>query len=158
MTPERELLMEARDELATTTSFGAVRVRDKIDALLAQPAPQRSGTDTWIAEAVSALKDWRSTELDAMDDEFMPWVEQFEKRVDELLSAVPVPLSETAASDAAKVPEAYLLPGLREALLWKPNIPQLENAMTYAWESALKSFIRSLENAAPSPDEKEEGK
>lgn len=42
-----------------------------------------------------------------------------------------------------------LLPGLREALKWKPNTPQLENAMTYAWESALKSFIGALEKGQP---------
>jgi hypothetical protein len=41
--------------------------------------------------------------------------------------------------------DLVLLPGLREALKWKPNTPQLENAMTYAWESALKSFVRVLE-------------
>lgn len=45
--------------------------------------------------------------------------------------------------------EAALLPGLREALLWKPNTPQLENAMTYAWEAAIKSFIRAIEANAP---------
>lgn len=48
-----------------------------------------------------------------------------------------------------EVAEVALLPGLREALLWKPNTPQLENAMTYAWEQAIKAFIRSLESAAP---------
>jgi hypothetical protein len=49
--------------------------------------------------------------------------------------------------------EALLLPGLREALKWKPNTPQLENAMTYAWEAALKSFISAIERSgfAPSP-------
>ena len=51
----------------------------------------------------------------------------------------PAPAAPQPASEAA------LLPGLKEALLWKPNTPQLENAMTYAWESALKSFIRSIE-------------
>ena len=45
--------------------------------------------------------------------------------------------------------ELALLPGLREALKWKPNTPQLENAMTYAWESALKSFIGALEKGHP---------
>ena len=40
-----------------------------------------------------------------------------------------------------------LLPGLREALLWKPNTPQLENAMTYAWEQALRAYVRELERA-----------
>jgi hypothetical protein len=44
-----------------------------------------------------------------------------------------------------------LLPGLREALLWKPNTPQLENAMTYAWTSAIKSFISAIEKNAPQP-------
>lgn len=44
--------------------------------------------------------------------------------------------------------DSALLPGLKEALLWKPNTPQLENAMTYAWEQALKSFIRAIEDAS----------
>ena len=79
-------------------------------------------------------------------------------------SSYPMPsdVSEQAANfaigthphpDGVKVPESDLLPGLKEALLWKPNTPQLENAMTYAWESALKSFIRAIEKnaAAPSP-------
>lgn len=54
--------------------------------------------------------------------------------------------------DGAKPSDLALLPGLREALLWKPNTPQLENAMTYAWEQALKSFIRALEESAPRPE------
>ncbi len=49
------------------------------------------------------------------------------------------------AAEAPAVSEEALLPGLQEALKWKPNTPQLENAMTYAWEQALKSFIRAIE-------------
>lgn len=45
--------------------------------------------------------------------------------------------------------ERALLPGLKEALLWKPNTPQFENAMTYAWEQALRSFIRAIEANTP---------
>lgn len=61
-------------------------------------------------------------------------------------------------NDALKTPaiapltgkDAALLPGLREALKWKPNTPQLANAMTYAWEAAIKSFISAIEkNACP---------
>jgi hypothetical protein len=65
-------------------------------------------------------------------------------------------MSDTPRTDAEEKlrKEALLLPGLKEALLWKPNTPQLENAMTYAWEQALKSFIRAIEkNAPPTHDE-----
>lgn len=55
------------------------------------------------------------------------------------------------AHSAIGASDSALLPGLREALKWKPNTPQLENAMTYAWEAAIKSFVRALEAAAPAP-------
>ena len=57
-------------------------------------------------------------------------------------------LSDASLMNALSGSNAALLPGLREALKWKPNTPQLENAMTYAWESALKSFISAIELAA----------
>ena len=56
-------------------------------------------------------------------------------------------LNASPGSGTLGASDAALLPGLREALKWKPNTPQLENAMTYAWESALKSFIRAIESA-----------
>ena len=59
------------------------------------------------------------------------------------LPDAPQPASAPISGDRA------LLPGLREALNWKPNTPQLENAMTYAWASAIKSFIHAIEKNAP---------
>ena len=41
--------------------------------------------------------------------------------------------------------ERALLPGLKEALLWKPIIPGLETALSYAWQSAIESRIRAIE-------------
>ena len=41
--------------------------------------------------------------------------------------------------------ERALLPGLKEALLWKPTIPGLETVLSYAWQSALESRIRAIE-------------
>lgn len=74
----------------------------------------------------------------------------YEDEWERLCDAAIAGLSARSASMATG--EAALLPGLREALKWKPNTPQLENAMTYAWESALKAFITSLEKAnAASP-------
>jgi hypothetical protein len=62
---------------------------------------------------------------------------------------------ERLGADPSKLrAEFALLPGLREALKWKPNTPQLENAMTYAWEQSIKSFIRAIEkNASLVPSE-----
>lgn len=39
-----------------------------------------------LREAEAVLREWRATELDPMDEEFEPWLEQFTARVDALLS------------------------------------------------------------------------
>lgn len=73
-----------------------------------------------------------------------------DERSYELWTAVRSELNDAMQTPSASSKDAALLPGLREALAWKPNIPQLENAMTYAWESAIKSFIRAIEKAEKS--------
>ena len=35
-----------------------------------------------LATAHELLREWRATELDSMDEEFQPWIDQFTARVD----------------------------------------------------------------------------
>ena len=115
---------------------------EMVDRFLAWPLPDSVCSDTCVT-----VKDYGVAQgWPKRSGTSLLTANEARQMLDHVLSTAPSAIAPLRGKDAA------LLPGLREALKWKPHTPQLENAMTYAWESALKSFISAIEKSAPTDE------